>query len=147
MKHLPHYVFAWETELDEETGRQRFKYARLLHPSEYQTDSGQEYPEWLGAEVRYYCPPEGSCGFPSDTCCESTVNRFGVSHDVLKVLFEYEADIPIEVMQELQLDFRRFEIEHWGLSVAFTRPAMREMMKGVNYAPRSYWPKGSTEAA
>ena len=93
MKHLPHYVFAWETELDEETGRQRFKYARLLHPSEYQTDSGQEYPQWLLAEVRYYCPPEGSCGYPSDTCCESRVNRFGVSHDVLSVLLEYEADI------------------------------------------------------
>lgn len=140
MRQLPHYVFAWE--LDYSGDRPAFKYARLLHPSEYQSDGGHEYEQWLGAEVRYYCPRTGSCGYPTDTLCEDRVNRYGVSHDVMSVLFEYEADIPIEVMRELQLDFRRFEIEGWGLyEDPSASPVMREMIKGSQYAPRTYNPK------
>ena len=126
----PHMVIAWDVDWDKETPE--FRYIRLLTPDEYQNQAGDVYPEWDMASTRYYSPP-GSRQGPSEPSNESSMNKFGLCGVLMHVLSDYEAAIPLGVLQELRADLGRFRADGFNLDIGHAGPVCRSKMQDARY--------------
>lgn len=124
-------VIAWDIDWDKETPE--FKYIRLLTPEEYQDSLGDVYDEWDMASTRYYAPPGDDRAVPREPGNEAKMNKFGLCAVLMDVLSDYEASIPLGVLQQLKADLGRFRADGFNLDIGYAAPICRKKMEAVSY--------------